>query len=359
MVSIQASVSKGWLFNEAGFSFEKQYYFDPLYRWKQDRAIDKYLNDRFPEYAIYNMESNLVQAEFYNSEQVLVGGLQPNLILGACLGAKFAFFQDKDADIIGKPLEKISEIEKLPEPGSIVESSLIKKLDSQIISIQKERPELRVMPPFFWDASGRATIHGFITTSLKLFGENIFMKIFDDPEFVKSFHLWITDIYTVLIQHFSELGNIPVLSIHIGECSGSMLNAEQFEDFIVPFASKMGANLGSIRLHSCGLSDHLLESISKIKNLQVIDTGSNTSVASMRELFGIEKELNIEPPVEILLDGTDENEVVSWLDKVLFENSEGPLKIEYHLEPGYSLTNCLTIHDELYNRGLIKKERIF
>lgn len=359
MVSIQASVSKGWLFNEAGFSFDEQYYFDPLYRWQQDREINKFLKNRFPDYAIYNMESNLVQAEFYQGEQVLVGGVQPNLILGACLGAEFVFFKDKDADIVGKPLEQIAAIEKLPEPGSIVESSLIKKLDSQIISIQKERPELKVIPPFFWDASGRATIHGFITTSLKFVGENIFIKIFEDPEFVKSFHLWITDSYSALIRHFSELGNIPVSSVHIGECSGSMLNAEQFENFVVPFASKMGENTGPIRFHSCGFSDHLLEPINKINNLQVTDTGSNTSVASMRKLFGSEKEINIAPPVEILLDGTDKNELISWLDKVLFENSEGPLKIEYHLEPGYSLTNCLTIHDELYNRGLIKKGRIF
>lgn len=357
MITIQTSVSKGWLFDEAGFSFEEQYYFDPTFRWKQDREIDKYLNDRFPDYAIYNMEANLVQAEFFKNEQVLVGGIQPNLILGACLGSEFVFFPDKDSDIVGKPLENITEINKLPDPGSIVENSFIKKLDSQIISIQKERPELTAIPPFFWDDSGRATIHGFITTSLKFFGEDIFIKIFDDLEFVKSLHSWITDVYTALIQHFSELGNIPVSLVHIGECSGSMLNAEQFENFVVPFASKMGENLGPIRFHTCGFSDHLLEPMSKIENLQVIDTGSNTSVAAMREIFGNEKELNIEPPIDILLAGTDSKDVIAWLENVLLENNGGPLKIVYHLESSYSLENTMKIHDELYTRGLINKGR--
>ena len=357
MISIQGSVSKGWLYNEGGFSFDERYYFDPLYRWKQDREIDKFLNDRFPEYALYNMESNLVQAEFYNNDQVLVGAIQPNLIIGAALGAEFVFPPDKDADIIGKPLENIKKIDELPDPISILQTEFIKNLDSQIISLQKERSDLKVIPPFFWDVSGRVTIHGFITTSLKLFGESILMTIFDNPDFVKSVHSWITDTYITLIQHFSDLGNLPVSSVHIGECSGTMLNAEQYENFIVPFASKMGKTLGPIRFHSCGLTDHLLYPISKIENLHVVDTGSNTSVTLMRKVFGRDKELNFAPPVDILLEGSDSRQVISWLDKVLLENAEGPLKIAYHLEPGYSLKNCLTIHDELCKRGLIEEGR--
>ena len=47
MISIQTSVSKGWLHNEGGFRFDERYYFDPLYRWEQDRAIDRFLADRF------------------------------------------------------------------------------------------------------------------------------------------------------------------------------------------------------------------------------------------------------------------------------------------------------------------------
>lgn len=358
MIEIQASVSKGWLHDEAGYSFDEEYYFDPLFRWKQDREIDKYLDKRFPKYSIYNMESNLVQAEYFKSEQILVGGIQPNLILGAALGAEFIFFKDKDSDIVGKPIESITKIDDLPSAESILENSFIKMLDSQIIDIKKKRPDLRVIPPFFWDESGRATIHGFITTSYKIYGENIFLKMFDDQEFVKSMHSWIGEVYTALIQHYSELGNIPVNSVHIGECSGSMLSTEQFDDFVLPFASAMGESLAPLRFHSCGFSDHLLESFSKIKNLKIVDTGSNTSIAEMRRIFGNELEINIAPPLDVLM-ATNKNEVITWLDKIISENNEGPLKIEYHLESSYSLESCLNLHDELADRGLIKKGRVY
>ena len=109
MISIQTSVSKGWLHDEGGFRFDERYYFDPLYRWEQDRAIDRFLADRFPQHPFHNMESNLVQGEHFSPDQVLVGGIQPNLIVGACLGAEFVFPPDKDSDIAGRPLEGVRD----------------------------------------------------------------------------------------------------------------------------------------------------------------------------------------------------------------------------------------------------------
>jgi len=357
MVSIQTSVSKGWLYNEAGVLFNEQYYLDPLYRWEQDRAIDKFLADRFPDHALFNMESNLVQREFFQPNQVLVGGIQPNLIVGVCFGAELVYYPDKDADISGNPLENLASIDDLPTPDSLLEHAIIKKFDEQIRTLNQERPDLTVIPPFFWDTSGRATIHGSITTAMRFYGENIFLRIYDDPSFVTAFHAWLADVYIAFVRHFSKVGNIPITSVHIGECSGTMLRDTHYEEFIVPFANKIGQALGPVRLHSCGKSDHLLKAMHKIKYLNVLDTGSNTSVAAIREQFGPTFAIDLAPPVEILLKNSDRAQVIAWLNTVLAENDDGPLKIGYHLEPGYSLENCLVIHDELHQRGVIRKGR--
>jgi len=357
MISIQTSVSKGWLHNEGGFSFDERYYLDPLNRWRQDRAIDSFLAERFPDHAFYNMESNLVQLEYYQPDQVLVGGIQPNLIVAVCLGAEPAYYPDKDSDILELPLRNLDSVDDLPLPETLLQHPFVKQFDEQIAALRQERPDLTVIPPFFWDSSGRATIHGFITTSQKFYGENIFIDIYQNPEFVQAFHGWITDAYITFIRHYSELGNLPVTSVHIGECSGTMIGDKHYEEFIVPFVNKIGETLGSIRLHSCGLSDHLLDPISKIENLEVLDTGSNTSLAAIREHFGHKLQIDLAPPVEILLESANKAEVTVWLDNVLAENGGGPLTIGYHLEPGYSLENCLAIHDELHQMGLIKKGR--
>ena len=188
MIKIQASVSKGWLHKYGRFIFNDQYYLDPIYRWEQDNKINKFVKEKFPTFAIYNMEANLIQSEFVRDNQVLVGAVQPNMILATLLGAEFSFFQDKDADVKGKPLEFISDREELPSPDSILEHTLIKDLEKQIQDINESRPELKVIPPFFWDESGRATIHGIITTSLKLTGDNIMIIMMSDPDLARAIH---------------------------------------------------------------------------------------------------------------------------------------------------------------------------
>ena len=359
MIKIQASVSKGWLNKNGGFVFPDQYYFDPFFRWEQDKRINRFVSEQFPNYAIYNMEDNLIQAPYVNENQVLVGAIQPNMILAAILGAQFSINEDKDSDVLGRPLENITRIDELPSLDSILEHPLIKDLEKQIQTLKDSHPELKVIPPFFWDESGRATIHGVITTSLKLTGDNIMMTMLADPDLAHAIHQWIVDAYVILIQHFAALGNLTVTSVHVGECAGTMISSELYDEFVVPYISQLGDKLGTIRLHSCGISDHLIKPSSSIHNLKIIDTGSATSISGIREIMGTNFEINVFPPFEVLLHGVPQSDTIAWLDKTLSENQGGPLQIAYHLEPDYDIQNCLAIHNELENRGLISPGRVY
>ena len=359
MIKIQASVSKGWLNKHGGFVFPDQYYLDPIYRWKQDKEINRFVRERFPQYAIYNMEDNLVQADHVKDNQVLVGAIQPNMILAAILGARFSFFKDKDADVLGRPLENITNSEELPSLDSILQHPLVKDLENKMNGIGETQPELRVIPPFFWDESGRATIHGIITTSLKLTGDNIMIIMMNDPDLAHAIHQWIVDAYVILIRHFATSGYLDITSVHVGECAGTMISSELYEEFVVPYISQLGNELGPVRLHSCGISDHLIESFSHIKNLKIIDTGSGTSMRKIREIMGKEFEINVSPPLEVLIEGVPQSAAVNWLDKTLSDNQEGPMQIAYHMEADYNIQNGLVLHQELEKRGLITRGRLY
>lgn len=357
-INITTSVSKGWLHQEGNFVFGERYYMDPLYRRTQDIKIDQFIQERLPNYAFYNLESNLAQLEYWQPDYVYVGGIQPNLIIGLCLGTKMAWYENQDIDLEEvAPLSDITSVDELPTSADILAHPIIQQFDAQIESLRQSHPNLTVIPPFFWDTSGRATIHGFVTTSMKFYGEQIFLKMIEEPDFVLAFHNWICDIYIALIQHYSELSGIPVTSVHVGECSGTMISGRYYGKFVVPFLNKLADSLGPIRLHSCGLSNHLLKTMSKIDNLRVLDTGSNSSVASIREILGMDLRLDLAPPLDVLREDAPEDAAQVWLDQVLAENGDGPLQIGFHLEPGYSLTNCLAIHDLLAEYKLIQKGR--
>lgn len=352
MIIFQASVSKGWLHDHGGFIFDKTYYMDPLYRLEQDRKMNQLTRKIFGEYPIYPMEANLMQAPYVNDRQVLVGGIQPNLILAVLLGAEFVFPPDKDSDVNKQPLQNIEDYGALPTAKEVLNHPLIRQFDDDIQGLKNDRPDLEVIPPFFWDSSGRATIHGIITTSFKLIGDEAMMMFFTNPELLKTVHQWITDIYSLLIQHYSDLSGVSVTSVHVGECSGTMISNDQYMEFIVPFVNQFGERFGNIRMHSCGLSNHLIDAFSAIGNIGIIDTGSNTSVKRIREIMGHDFEINLEPPVKLMLKSASSNDMLDWLNKTLEENDGGPLKLALHLESGYGTENCMLIFDEIRKRGL-------
>ena len=357
MIKVQASVSKGWLNKHGGFVFNQKYYLDPYYRMKQDEACHDFIKKEFPEYPLYNMEDNLVQAEFIVPQMMLVGAIQPNMIIAAALGAEFVFSPDKDSDVKGFPLKDISDAGQLPPVEEVLSLPFLKELKNQYINAREHYPDCRIIPPFFWDVSGRATIHGIVTTSMKFIGQEIFTKMMMEPELVKSIHSWITDVYISVIRYFSDLGNLPVTSVHVGECSGTMLDEYSYREFVTPYISQLGREFGAIRLHSCGNADHVMDPICEVENLDIIDTGSNTSLKAIRDKMGRDFEINVFPPVEVLGEGSKTEDIRQWLHKTLQDNDGGNLKIEYHLEPDYNWENCRFIHEELDKMGWVKKGR--
>jgi len=359
MIKIQASISKGWLNKHGGFIFNQKYYLDPYYRMQYDRKCHEFIKQKFPEYPLYNMEDNLVQAEFVVPDMIQVGAIQPNLIISVALGAEFQFASDKDSDVKGFPLKDIKDTSELPSVEKVLGLPFIKDLENQYINARNNYPDCRIIPPFFWDTSGRATIHGIITTSMKFIGQDIYTMMMMEPELVKGIHQWITDVYIAVVKHFSKLGDLPITSIHVGECSGTMLDEHSYREFLTPYISQLGNEFGAVRLHSCGNADHVLAPICEIENLKIIDTGSNTSLAAIRERMGKDFEINVFPPVNVLVEGSSPKDIQGWLAQTLKDNDGGNLKIEYHLEPDYNWDNCNYLHQELDRLDIVKNKRLY
>ena len=334
MTSIMGSLSKGWLSKALDVRFDRDYYFDLNKRYEVDRLCNEYAAKELSDLDIFYTESNLGQSEYLLENQILVGGIQPNMLLGMLAGSDFIPHDRMDADISVLPL-KGKNPDELPAPETLVEHELVKFFDEQIALVRSE-DKLKPIPPFFWDGSGRATLHGTLTTAQKFLGENIFIDLMDESERVFKVMEWITESFIVLVKHFSEVGELPITSAHIGECSGCMVNLEMFERFVVPHACRIAENLGPLRFHSCGPSTHLLESIKTISNLTALNFGGDTSMAKVRELLGKDFPVDVSPmPADFSADSPEP--LLNWAKQMIMENADGRMRITYHLEPDYKL----------------------
>jgi hypothetical protein len=349
-VSILGSVSFGWLHEQRGFLVDERYYMDPEYHMEQDRAMSLLARERFKDYRIYNLEAHLVQPEFRRKRPCLVGGFQPNLILAACCGAKFVYHGDKDPDVTLTPLQDIQSIDALRKID-LLNAWPVTRFHRQVLEMQRKFGEaVDVIPPFFWDRSGRATFHGPITTAQKLMGERFFLEMVDNPGFAHEFLDWIADSYIALARHFAALAGLPIRSVHIGDCSACMIGADQFVEFGRAPVAKLIAALGPGRLHSCGNSTHLLEAFREVPGIGTLNVGSGTSVAKAREVFGNGVVIDVMPDPKLLVFGTPD-ECAAWARQSIAENAGGSMEIQYHFDLGTPEANAKALHHTVRDAG--------
>jgi len=336
MIGISGTLSKAWMAQALGVRFDRAYYFDPGKRREVDCRCNEYAGEQFGGMRLFYSESNLGRIDYWDKSQVLIGGIQPNMILGMLLGADFVAQDDKDADITPCCLTG-KDVCDLPAPESLLDHQLVRLFDEQIGRVRDDcEGQLRAIPPFFWDMSGRAAIHGVITSAQKLIGETVFIDMMIRPEVCLKIMRWIAEAYVALCRHFSEAADLPICEVHMGECSSCMVGPELIERFVVPVTSEIGRQLGPIRLHSCGPSTNHLEAFSKIENLHSLDLGGETSISRARELFGRQMIISVAPlPRDMAAENADQ--ILHWAERILEENDNGNLEYVYHLEPGYNL----------------------
>ncbi len=340
-IEIETSVSKAFMAQAFGPEFERDYYFDPHRRYGMDVLYQEFIDKAYPDLDALYTESNLGRKKHHDKRQVLVGGIQPNMIIGMLLGAEFIPSPGGDADI-SPACWADRTIEDLPAPDTLVQHPIIRTFDAQIRAIQREG-SLIPIPPFFWDASGRAAIHGALTTAQKFLGEEVFMDMLTGPDRVHGVMDWICEANIILVRHFAALAGIEISAVHVGECSSCMIGHKEWEAFVIPTLNRIGRELGPVRLHSCGLSDHILETARTAERLYSLDLGGETSVAKTRKTFGPDFPVSIAPPVKLLAGGRVAD-LKNWTMNLLEANAGGRLTVLYHLEPQYPLPTIRAWH---------------
>ena len=346
MIRIAGTLSKGWMHRALGIAFDRDYYFDPARRHAVDCLCNEYAVEEFPGMALFYSESNLGRMAYWDQGQVQIGGIQPNMILGMLLGADFVPADDRDADITPRCLAG-AEPEELPAPEALLQHDLVRLFDEQIVRVQNDKGgELRPIPPFFWDASGRAAIHGVLTSAQKFCGETVFLDMMTESQRCLKIMEWIAEAYIVLCRHFARMANLPVTDVHVGECCSCMVSAPLFEKTVVPATARIARALGPVRFHSCGPSTHLLEALARMERLQSLDLGGETSIRRAREVFGREMLISIAPMPQDMSDDSPEP-VLRWAQETIEDNAGGNLQYVYHLEPDYKVETIRALIDFL------------
>lgn len=131
-----------------------------------------------------------------------------------------------------------------------------------------------------------ADLQGPFDVAHLLWGSEIYLGMYDEPELVKAFLNAVTDVYILYMRQILEETNAETedgfhyhwSSIYRGritlrEDSSVNLSRDFYEEFIKPCNERIAAAFAPITMHFCGRADQWIHSLIGTKNIQGLNFG--------------------------------------------------------------------------------------
>lgn len=122
-------------------------------------------------------------------------------------------------------------------------------------------------------------------------GDDIFYKIYDEPDFVHYLMELCTDVYINVTKELKEVIDEPPDScfhghalargiymrnggVRISEDSATLLSPDQIDEFVIPYVKKALDAFGGGFIHYCGKNDYLLDCFLAMNGVNAVNLGN-------------------------------------------------------------------------------------
>ena len=125
-----------------------------------------------------------------------------------------------------------------------------------------------------------------------------------------------------------------------------MINDKNFEEFILPYLNQVSEKYNGILLHSCGKWDHVMEAVSKTRNLKGINFGmTETDILKAYQIFGDSITYIIHNSY-IAVDPMEVQSQENYIKKIsgIIKEYSIPAQVLIFMPPDYDLAQALELN---------------
>jgi hypothetical protein len=262
-----------WWSKHENISFDQDFFFHPLKRVEEEQKMEKVLYDRWGNFGL-GMQKDEKRPE--------IGAvhLAAGFLLSEMLGCHVNYFENHPPQVLPAHQE-LREI----NTEKAFRSDVFNKVSDLTSSLKKKYGYL----------TGDINWGGILNIAMDLRGEDIFIDMMMVPEEVNEYFKGISRViekFTSFLQ--SETGSTSI-SVNRGvrhiekpvylhsECSHTMISAEDYETFLLPFDQKWSEKR-PFGIHYCGPDPHRMAySFAKIPHLDYLDLGWGGDVKMLRK----------------------------------------------------------------------------
>ncbi|MFC1552520.1 uroporphyrinogen decarboxylase family protein [Candidatus Latescibacterota bacterium] len=268
-----------WWHHEAGISFDRDYYFDPLRRFEDEKLMRRVLWERFGEFGI---------GEESPGDEPVVGPvhLAAGYMFSSLWGCDIDFPVDSSPVVIPRAMTAEELLAKdVPDPYDNKEFSDFFKL-------------IGMLKDTYGYVRGDVNWNGVQNLALDLMGEGVFMAYYDNPSAMHTIYDKITqslieimnvikkETETTSISVNRSIVNVdPSINLH-SNCSVQMISNEIYEEFLLPSDIALSEHLQPYGIHHCGDNMHnVAAGYSKVKEACFFDVGWGADIAYCRKMI--------------------------------------------------------------------------
>jgi len=194
-----------------------------------------------------------------------------------------------DPVVFGPVVKTLSDVEKLKKPDPYKNGLMPKVLE--FIDYAKQNSDLPI---------GLTDMNSPLSTLIQICGyENTFLWMYDKPDVIHYLMNMITEAFInwvkVQKQHsgynFDETGGLQgVVSpkgvgVWVSDDDLITMTPSLYEEFVVPYYSRIFKEFGSGHVHYCGLGNHQIDNLLKIENICAINNSPMGNFEAFSQLI--------------------------------------------------------------------------
>jgi len=265
-----------WYRQRLGIDFSEAWHLDPGYRYESLLRMKGLLHDEFPgvDYFTPRLRDGVEPA------CATVSGVYGIMVVSSLYGLPIEYRQDNWPDALdGAHLPK-EEIRR------IIASPL--DLDSCPTSAALFR-QIETIAGRWGTVHGYLNYQGILNVALKVRGNDLFMDLYDDPDFSRRLFNHVAATIRDLsrrVQARQRASGFPVDLLSMSNCVMSMVSPVQYEEFILPLDRALSDLYPRFGVHTCNWNiDPYRDSLRRIAKMGYIDTGMSSDLAALKRCF--------------------------------------------------------------------------
>lgn len=274
---VEVIFNPAWWNKNCGITFERDFFFNPLCRIDRERAMRKYLYERF---------GDVGPGEKNASEKPVIGPvhLATGFIVSNILGCLVRFNEASPPDVICANMTD-SDIMSLKVPD-IFKNDMMNDIVQMMDYFENK----------FGYIEGDLNWSGIQNIALDLRGQELFIDYYENPELVEHLFTVISETLIKFVKYIrGRTGTtsisvnpfvrhfLPSVNLH-SNCSVTMISNEIYEKYLLKYENLLSQELQPYGIHHCGNDMHKVAGgYSKVKRANFFDVGWGSDIIICRE----------------------------------------------------------------------------